>query len=251
LVHALGGEASPRKVYDILADYFKLTGKERTEMQPSGINKKFDNTVAWARNFLCEQGSLDRSMRGVWKITEKGRKELSRLGLIDRPFPVAITLQGQNLSSAKNTKEPKWDNEELLELILEEISPNGPKKFPDDFLDHTNNSDFYEICLPGTPLQLAPLSRTVITSPKEYFRYQSKNPSEAKYILYMHNLGVKKVKIPQDNLSLFKAVTTYEKYCDELFRRAFEIFLEFTYDEDKSERLTKEIATRLQLKPKL
>lgn len=86
---------------------------------------------------------------------------------------------------------------------------------------------------------------------KEYFRYQAKNPPEAKYILYAHNLGSKKIKIPKDNLILFKTVKSYEKYCDELTRKAFELFLEFTYDETKSEQLTKEIADQLGLRSKI
>ena len=251
LIHAMGGEAKPREVYDKLADYFGLTEKERQVMQPSGASRKFDNRVAWARNSLCSQGFLDRTIHGVWKITEKGRRELSRLGLIDKPFLIAKSLQGQvDSSSTKGVKQPKSDDEEILELVLEEIAPDGPKQFPDDFLDNKDCTDFFEIDLPGTSLHLAPLSQTIITSPKGYFRYQAKNPPEAKYILYAHNVGSKKVKIPKDNLALFKTVKAYEKYCDELARRAFELFLEFTNDEELSKTLTREVEKRLELRAK-
>ena len=250
LIHCIGGEAKPSEVYAKLADYFRLTEKERQEMQPSGFHKKFNNTVAWARNSLCSQGLLDRTIRGVWKITEKGRRELSRLGLIDKPFPKSASSKGQGvLITTKGTKEPKSDDEELIEFILQEIAPDGPKKFPEDFLDD-NCTDFYELEMPGTQLHIAPLSQTIITSPKGYFRYQAKNPPEAKYILYGHNLGLKKIRIPKDNLTLFKTVKAYEKYCDELARRAFELFLEFTNDEELSETLTREVEKRLELRAK-
>jgi len=250
LIHAMGGEAKPREVYDKLANYFGLTEKERQEVQPSGGSRKFDNRVAWARNSLCSQGFLDRTTHGVWKITEKGRRELSRLGLLDRPFPGSASSKDQGVSiTIKGAKEPKSDDEEIIELILQEIAPHGRKKFPDDFLDD-NCTDFYEVELPGTQLQLAPLSQTIITSPKGYFRYQAKNPPEAKYILYAHNVGSKKIRIPRDNLALFKTVKAYEKYCDELARRAFELFLEFTNDEDKSEFLTREAEKKLDLRAK-
>lgn len=252
LIHATGGEVKPSDVYDKIADYFRLTEEERQEMQPSGANRKFDNRVAWARFIFCQKGFIDRTLRGVWKITEKGKKELSRLGLLDKPFPIATSLQGQGgLTSTKGAEGPESDDEEILKLILEEIAPEGRKQFPDDFLDNKNCTDFYEVPLPGTQLQLAPLSKTIITSPKGYFRYMAKNPPAAKYILYAHVIGVKKVKISRDNLALFKTVKTYEKYCDELQRRAFELFLEFTNDEDKSEKLTREVTARLQLKGKL
>ena len=249
LIHDMGGEVKPNDVYDRLADYFGLTKKEREEIQPSGVSRKFDNRVAWARLSLCHQGLLDGSLRGIWKITEIGRKELSRLGLIDKPLPRAATLQGQGvLTTTKGTKEVKSDDEELLELILVEIAPYGPKQFPDDFLDNKDCTDFYEVELPGTQLHFAPLSQTIIASPRGYFHYQAKNPPEAKYVLYSHKVGLKRVKVPRDNLILFKAVKTYERYCDEVTRRSFELFLEFTYDEQKAELLANEIANRLDVR---
>jgi hypothetical protein len=250
LIYAMGGAVRPHEVYTILADYFGLNEKEREEITPSAGSKKFDNRVQWARYSLCSQGFLDSSTRGVWKITERGRNQLSRLGLIDKPFPGAASLKDQNvLTSLKSVKEAISDDEEIIEFILEEIAPDGAKKFPDDFLD-VNYTDFYELELPGTPLHLAPLTETIITSTKGYFRYHAKNPAEAKYILYAHNVGSKKIKLPKDNLILFKMVKAYEKYCNELVHRAFELFLEFTHDEDISEELTKKIVRRLNLKAK-
>ncbi len=171
--------------------------------------------------------------------------------MLDKPFPIVATSQGQDaLPLTQIAKEARSNDEDLLELVLEEIAPAGPKQFPDDFLCDKDCTGFYEVELPGIQLRLAPLSQTIITSPKGYFRYQAKNPPEAKYILYAHDIGFKKVKIPRDNLILFKTVKTYEKYCDEVIRRAFELFLEFTYDETKAEELTNEITRRLVLKGK-
>ncbi len=245
LIYSRGGQVNPGDACAILADYFRLTEKERAELLPSGLDKKFNNRVHWARNSLCYQGLLDRTIRGLWKITEKGRQELSRVGLIDKPFPISASSQVQTVPASTL----KSDDDEIIHLILEEIAPDGAKKFPDDFLDD-ECTDFCELELPGMQLQLAPLSQTTITSPKGYFRYQAKNPPEAKYILYAHNVGSKKVRIPRDNLVLFKAVKAYEKYCDEMTRRAFELFLKITHNEDKSEELTKEIARRLNLRVK-
>ena len=250
LIHTLGGQVTPSDVYVRLAEYFHLTEKEREELLPSGLSKKFDNRVAWARSSLCDRGFLDRSIHRIWKITEKGRRELSLLGLIDKPFPIGKSLKTRDVSvHSKTTEQKSDDEEEIIQLILEEIAPDGPKEFPDDFLDDYC-ADFYEVELPGTQLQLAPRSQTIITSPKGYFRYQAKNPPEAKYILYAHNVGSKKIRIPRDNLVLFKTVKAYEKYCDEMTRRAFELFLEFTNDEDKSELLTREIGKRFDLRAK-
>ncbi len=87
LVHESGGQIKPGAACEALASYFALSREERQELVPSGVAKKFDSWVAWARVSLCSNGFLDRSVRGVWKITEKGRHELSRLGLMNKPFP--------------------------------------------------------------------------------------------------------------------------------------------------------------------
>jgi len=251
LIHAKGGEVRRQEACEMLANYFGLTEEELEELYSSG-NKVFEHRVSWVRFKLCSEGFLNGSTYGLWKITEKGINELSRLGFIDKPFPVietpknkttfdiTIRLPGSPLSE---------ELEELLELIVDEIAPDGPKKFPEDFLDD-NCTDFYEVELPGTQLQLAPLTRAIITSPKRHFRYQAKNPPEAKYILYAYDVGSKKIKIPKDNLTLFKVVKAYEKYCDELARKAFELFLEFTNDEDKAELLKKEVEKKLGLRAK-
>ena len=249
LIQNMGGQVRSGDVYDILADYFGLTEKERHQLQPSGVSRKFDNRVAWARNYLCDSGFLDRATHGIWIITEKGRRELSRLGLIDKPFPGAASLQDQGVSIPTKGSEPKSDDEEILQLVLEEVAPNGPKRFPEGFLD-SNCSGFYEVELPGTQLHLAPLPQTIITSPKGFFRYQAKNPPEAKYILYCHKVGLKKVRIPRDNLALFKAVKSYEKYCGDIMKKSFGLFLEFTNDEEKTESLSNEVANRLDLRVK-
>ena len=182
LIYDMGGQVKPSEVYEKLADYFGLNEKERNEMQPSGLSKKFENRVQWTRFFLCNQGLLDGSSRGIWKLTEKGKRELNKLGLSEKTFPTSLPLSKQrNLPMTKEAKE-ETEIEEIIELVRTELVPNGPKQFPDDFLSDRGLIDFYEIETPGTQLCLAPLTQTIVTSIKGYFRYQAKNPPEAKYI---------------------------------------------------------------------
>lgn len=252
LIHDSGGSIKPSDAYDRLGFYFGLTEEERRVMLPSSISRKFDNRVAWARNNLCSQDFLDRSIRGVWKITEHGRGELYRLGLIDKPFPRTASSHGRSmLTSTIGARDTKSGDRKLLELALDEIAPNGSKSFPNDFIEKDTLIDSYEVNLPGTHLRLAPLSQTIITSPRGYFRYQAKNPPEAKYILYAYNTGTKSVQMPRDNLALFKVVKAYERYCDEIVNGAFEFLLDLTHDEGKAEELATEVARRLELRASL
>lgn len=251
LIYDIGGEGTREQINAKISEYWELSDEELEIEEGVGKPIYWHHVSSVCQALKDKDHYLENPRRGVWKITKAGRRELSRLGLIDKPFPIAASLQGQDvLTSTKGAKEPNLDDEEIIGLILEEIAPDGPKQFPDDFLDNKNCTDFYEVELPGTQLHLAPLSQTTITSPKGYFRYQAKNPPEAKYILYSHKVGLKRVKVPRDNLTLFKAVKTYERYCDEVMRKSFELFLELTYDEQKAEILANEIENRLDLRAK-
>ena len=146
---------------------------------------------------------------------------------------------------------PEPPDKGIVEKVITELLPTGAKKFPDGFLSKdTANKEMVEIELPGTPLQLDTNSQTTIISPKRYFRYEARNPSEAKYIIYSHEIGQKKLIIPKDNFVLLKAVTAYEKYCNEVTEQSFSLFLKYTNDEEVSELLTKEIQQKLGLKTK-
>ena len=209
------------------------------------------NRVKWVRNSLCDRELLDRTIRGIWRITEKGKKELERLGLLNKPLSKNIKIPYQKESSRVKKEAPlPPEDEELIQLVIEDVLPDGNKTFPDDFIDKSN-TQLHEIEVPGTELHLNPHSRTLVVSPKGYFRYEAKNPPEAKYIIYANKKGQKKIKIHKDNLSIFKAVTSYEKYVSDTLKKCFELFLDFTYDEAKAEFLTQIVKERLGLKEKI
>lgn len=69
----LGGSARPGEVFDWIANDLGTTEQERTEEHRSG-GSRFENDVAWARFYLVRSGYLDSSRRGVWSLTEVGRK---------------------------------------------------------------------------------------------------------------------------------------------------------------------------------
>lgn len=251
LIHTLGGEVSPSGTFGPLANYFKLSEEERNQLLSSGISKRWDNRVQWARFHLVRKGFLESFTRGIWKITAAGKKELSRLGLLDKPFsPEFITpYKSEPYRRKRKNDLLSQEDQKLIQMVIDEVLPSGHKDFPADFLG--DNSKLYEIEVPGTELHINPHSKTLVTSPKGYFRYQAKNPPEAKYIVYANKVGQKKIKIPKYNLSIFKAVTSYEKYVSDTIKRCFELFLDFTYDESKAEQLTQIVKEKLGLKEKI
>jgi len=248
LINSEGGSVSPSTAYIKLAAYYALTEEECNELQPSGTSKKFNSRVAWARYFLCSKGFLDRSVHGLWKITALGKSHLGQLGLLDRQFSVSENFEKMKPLTQSIASPRISENDELIDLVLDEIAPNGPQHFPDDFLNNAENIDFCTVEMPGTEICMAPLSQTTLTSKKGYFKYKARNPTEAKYIIYSYTMGTKSIKIPVDNFTTFKVIKSYEQYCRSLCMRAFEYFIDFTHDEEKAEQLTQEVQRRLDLR---
>ncbi len=71
----LGGDGTPEEVRkQIIAD-MALTDEIVNETRGKSEVKKFDNEVAFARNYLAYEGFIDKSERGLWKLTERGKTE--------------------------------------------------------------------------------------------------------------------------------------------------------------------------------
>lgn len=69
----LGSSARPREVYAWIAERHTIP-KEEIEGINKGGQSKFENKVAWARFYLAKAGMIDTEQRGIWVLTEKGRK---------------------------------------------------------------------------------------------------------------------------------------------------------------------------------
>lgn len=69
----LGGSGTPGEVVDQIARDLGLSDDIQNELLSSGA-LRFPNQVAWARFYLAREGLIDSSKRGIWSLTETGRK---------------------------------------------------------------------------------------------------------------------------------------------------------------------------------
>lgn len=70
-----GGEVRPANVYDAVASHFpEMTGEDR-ELELACGHNKFNNQVQWQRQRLVDEGLIDKSKRGVWKLTAEGQRQ--------------------------------------------------------------------------------------------------------------------------------------------------------------------------------
>jgi restriction system protein len=72
-LRALGDSGTPDEVVERVAKNEKLSDAQLNELIPSG-DLRFRNQVQWARYYLAQEGLIDRSQRGIWSLTEQGRK---------------------------------------------------------------------------------------------------------------------------------------------------------------------------------
>jgi restriction system protein len=69
----LGGSGAPREVTEQIARDLGVPEDVQSELTESGA-PRFPNQVAWARFYLTREGLLDKSRRGIWSLTDRGRE---------------------------------------------------------------------------------------------------------------------------------------------------------------------------------
>jgi len=69
----LGSSAKPKEVYSWIAENHNVP-KDEIEQTTKGGQSKFENKVGWARFYLAKADLIDTEKRGVWVLTEQGRR---------------------------------------------------------------------------------------------------------------------------------------------------------------------------------
>lgn len=72
-----GEERTLSGAREALAEQFHLSDSERRELLPSGKQFRLDNRVSWAYVYLVKAGLLDKTGRGRFRITDRGRQTLA------------------------------------------------------------------------------------------------------------------------------------------------------------------------------
>jgi len=71
------GEVKISDVVQSLADKFRLTEEERSELLPSGKQTIFANRTHWAKSYLGKAGLVELTKRAHFQITDRGRDVLA------------------------------------------------------------------------------------------------------------------------------------------------------------------------------
>ncbi len=103
----LGGSAKPSEAKAAVAEYMQLADDVLEDRLESGTSR-FDNQVGWARYYLVRSGYVDSSRRGVWALTEKGRRinALTESDIADIVQGVAAEWGGRDDKASVTTVQP-------------------------------------------------------------------------------------------------------------------------------------------------
>jgi restriction system protein len=71
------GPLPAREAYPHLAAKLGLTDADLALLLPSGGQSLFENRAGWAKTYLKKAGLIDSPKRGVWRLTDRGRKVLA------------------------------------------------------------------------------------------------------------------------------------------------------------------------------
>jgi restriction system protein len=129
----LGGSGRPKEVTDKVAKNLNISDKTREETLKNG-SSKWDNQVAWARQYLVYAGLIDNSNKGVWVLTSLGQNTtlnekqgheifLNQVARIQKARKEKINAE--NVEEIEVESENEVEKEETLLEVLKSISPIG------------------------------------------------------------------------------------------------------------------------------
>lgn len=128
----LGYSGKPKEVTNRIAENEKLDDKTLESTLKSGINR-FENQVAWARQYLTWEGLLDSTTRGTWTLTEKGKSTYLNYDQAHALFLKWVEIhQKARKNKIKVADLPEEEQEEVdmnaetnLLDVLQSLSPSG------------------------------------------------------------------------------------------------------------------------------
>lgn len=94
----LGGSATPADARKKIIENEKLSDEEVNATKGKNNVNKFENEVAFARNYLVSAGYIDKSVYGVWTLTEAGKT-------VDMTEELALDIFKKGVSENKNKRD--------------------------------------------------------------------------------------------------------------------------------------------------
>jgi hypothetical protein len=239
-----------------------LYGPEISELRIFDVNKITNQNSD--KIITCFEKLRTRPIKPIFdEVKMKDRQSLDRavleaVGLDPKRYlkPLYEGLTGmvrERLELAKSRKKLKnakseRNHDKLKDRIIEEFLPDGPKKFPEDFISKSHLENAEEISVPGEALKMGAyfMGRQEVISDDD-FKYDADSRDTAKFIIYAQKVNSYIMKIPRKRPAIIKAVDEYERYVKDLKTKFIGEFNRRILDHKKAEILTAQVLTELNI----
>jgi restriction system protein len=132
------GQLPMLEAVDKVTTYFdKITPDDLASRLKTG-SSRWRNSVQWARQRLITRGELDGSVRGIWKITDKGRARLEKEWVSWEPKYRKEDEERYKMVSGKRTTVSIEAG--TATVLKEEILEQSPQEVIEDALDALNQN---------------------------------------------------------------------------------------------------------------
>ena len=116
-LHQLGGSGNLDEIENEVANNLNLTDEQINEKHRGNITK-LRYRLSWAKFYLMKYHLVENSIRGIWALTEEGRKVTS----VDKEIVKKQVIAEDKLQ--KQFREPKNTKQVDINLSIEEIEGN-------------------------------------------------------------------------------------------------------------------------------
>jgi len=116
----LGGSATPQAARERIASNLNLSAEIVNETRGKTKHRKFDNEIAWSRNYLAYEGYIDKKVRGVWVLTEKGKNATMTLELASSIFMKWVDILKERRENKLGGVETGTENDDE-QIVLDNI----------------------------------------------------------------------------------------------------------------------------------
>ncbi len=127
-LRAMGGSAKPREITQWIGKEHNIPDKILNERYEKSGVLKFQNQIAWARQYLVWEELLEASKHGVWALSNKGRgtklNENQAYEIFQKWVKIFQELRDDKTSSDKPTKKAKEEIEIQPEVEPENAETN-------------------------------------------------------------------------------------------------------------------------------
>ena len=157
---------------------------------------------------------------------------------------------GQMRQKARKTKTRVAKAEQkIAEEVLDEIIPDGPRRFPEDFFSPAAAAEAkHQVEIPSDLIFFnnIPLFMEVQTKDGD-FRHPVASSAEGKFLVYAQLAGHQVAQVPDKKVEISRTVANYERYLRQLREQLYEAYYRRSLDARTAARLTQAAFNRFHL----